>query len=91
VELQAWIRGIEKIFIIVDVLEDKKVNIRIFYLIEDIDFWWSAVKDGLLRPYFTWSTFLEELKMSGSMTVMQHATNLHNYPGLFRSLCHLKD
>ena len=46
-ELEARIRGIENIFTTVEVLEDKKVNIRAFQLIEGVDFWWNTIKDGL--------------------------------------------
>ena len=31
VELEEWIRGMEKIFVVVKVLEEKKLNIEIFY------------------------------------------------------------
>ena len=48
---------------------------------EEVDFWWNTVKDRLLGPDFTWSRFLEELKMSGSMTVMQYASK---FTELFR-------
>jgi len=74
VELEARIRGVEKIFITVEVAKDKKVNIRTFYLTEEVDFWWKTNKDRLLWSYFPRSRFLEELKMSGSMTVMQYAS-----------------
>jgi len=67
-ELKASIRGIEKSFTIVEVPEDKKVNIEAFYITEEVDFSWNTVKDRLLGPDFTWNRFLEELKMSGSMT-----------------------
>ena len=49
------------------------MNIRTFDLTEEVNFWWNTVKDSLVGPYFTWSRFLEELKMSGSMTAMQYA------------------
>jgi len=32
VELEEWIRGIEKIFVVIEVLKEKKVNIGTFYL-----------------------------------------------------------
>ena len=37
VELEEWIRGTEKIFMIVEVSEEKKVNIGIFYLTGEVD------------------------------------------------------
>jgi len=57
-----------------EVLEDKKVNIGTFYLTEEVDFSWKTVKNRLLEPDFLWSRFLEELKMSGGMTMMQYAS-----------------
>jgi len=44
VELEEWIRGIEKIFAIVEVPENKKVNIGTFYLAREADIWWNTVK-----------------------------------------------
>jgi len=49
VELEEWMRGMEKIFTIVEVLEDTKVNIRMFYL---ADISWNTVKDRLLGSDF---------------------------------------
>ena len=39
VELEEWIRGMEKIFAIVEVPENKKVNIGTFYLTGEADIW----------------------------------------------------
>jgi len=39
VELEDWIRGMEKIFIVVDVPEEKKVNMGIFYLTGEANNW----------------------------------------------------
>jgi len=39
VELEEWIRGMEKIFVVIEVLEEKRVNIRTFYLIREADIW----------------------------------------------------
>ena len=94
VKLEEWIWEMEKIFTILEVPEDTKVNIGMFYLTGEANIWWNTIKDRLLRPDFTWSRFLEELrakfypvvvqqqkekefielKMSGSMTVMQYAS-----------------
>jgi len=52
----------EKICRIIKVLEEKKVKIRMFYLIEEADIWWNTVKDRLIGSEFTWSKFLDELK-----------------------------
>jgi len=49
----------EKIFTIVEAPENKKVNIRMFYLIEEADIWWNAIKDRILNLEFTWSKFLD--------------------------------
>jgi len=53
VGLEEWIQGIEEIFTVVEVLEDKKVNIRTFYLTVEADIWWKVVKDMLLGHDFT--------------------------------------
>jgi len=39
VELEDWIREMEKIFVIVEVSEEKKVSIGIFYLVGEVDIW----------------------------------------------------
>ena len=52
----------EKIFAIVEVPEEKKVNIGTFYLASEADIWWSTVKDKLQGPELTWAKFLQELK-----------------------------
>jgi len=38
-ELEEWIKGMEKIFTTVEVPEEKKVNIRTFYLTGEVDIW----------------------------------------------------
>jgi len=47
VVLEEWIRGIEKIFPMVEVPEEKKVNIETYYLNGAADIWWNTVKDKL--------------------------------------------
>ena len=49
----------EKIFIVVEVLGDKKMNIGTFYLMGEADIWRNTVKNKLLGPDFTWSRFVE--------------------------------
>jgi len=44
VELEEWIRGMKNIFTVVEVPENKKVNVRIFYLAGEADIWWNTVK-----------------------------------------------
>ena len=34
-ELEEWINGMEKIFVLIEVSEEKRINIRTFYLIEE--------------------------------------------------------
>jgi len=53
---------VEKIFAVVEVLEEEKVNIKIFYLAEEIDIWWNTMKDKWQRLEFTWAKLLEELR-----------------------------
>ena len=59
VELEEWIRGMDHW---IEVLEDKKVNIRMFYLTGEADIWWNTIKDRHLGLDFTYSRFLEELR-----------------------------
>ena len=62
VELEQWIRGMDKIFTVAEVPNEKKLNIGTFYLTGKVDIWWNTVKDGLLGLEFTWNKFLEELR-----------------------------
>ena len=52
----------EKIFAVIKVLQEKRVNIGMFYLTGEADIWWSNVKDRLVGPELTWNKFLEELR-----------------------------
>ena len=61
-KLEEWIRGMEKIFTVVEVTNEKKVNVGTFYLTREADIWWNIVQDRQLRPKFTWNEFLEELR-----------------------------
>jgi len=44
VEVEEWIRGEEKIFTIIEVSTEKKINIGTFYLVGEADSWWSTMK-----------------------------------------------
>jgi len=44
VDLEEWIRGMKKIFAVVEVPKDKKVNIGTFYLTKEADIWWNTLK-----------------------------------------------
>jgi len=46
VELEEWIRGMEKIFTVVEVSEDKKMNIGTFYLIGEAEFGTTLLRIG---------------------------------------------
>ena len=52
----------EKIFAVIEVPEEKKVNIGTFYLTGEADIWWSTVKEKLQGSELTWTRFLEELR-----------------------------
>jgi len=71
VELEEWIRGIEKIFTVVEALDDQKANIKTFYLTGNADIWQNTMKDKLLWPEFTWSKFMEELRAKFYLVVVQ--------------------
>ena len=45
----------EKIFTVVEVSKEKKVNIGTYYLTGEADIWWNTVKDKVIGPKFTWS------------------------------------
>ena len=45
-ELEDWNKAMEKIFAIIKVLKEKRVNIRTFYIIGEADIWWSTMKTG---------------------------------------------
>jgi len=47
VELKEQIRGMEHIFVVVEVSEEQKMNIWTFYLARKANIWWSAMKDKL--------------------------------------------
>ena len=61
-ELDKWIWNMGKIFVVVEVCKDKKVNIGQFYESREADIWWNTTKDKCQEPEFTWSKFLEELR-----------------------------
>ena len=53
VKLEEQIREIKKIFIVVEVSEEKKVIIWMFYPTGEVNIWWNTIKDKLLGPNFT--------------------------------------
>ena len=55
----------------VKVPEEKKVNIRMYYLTGEADIWWSTIKDKLVGPEFTWSKFLDEYRAQVYPVVVQ--------------------
>ena len=62
IDLKEGIRKMEKIFIVVEVFEEKKVNIGTFYSISEVEIWWSTAMDKLQGPKHTYAKFLEELR-----------------------------
>ena len=52
----------EKIFAVVEVPKQKKVNIGTVYLAGQANIRWSIVKDKLQGPELTWAKFLQELR-----------------------------
>ena len=55
----------------VEVPEEKKVNIRTYYLTGEVDIWWNTVKDKLVGPESTWNKFLSELRAKFYPAVVQ--------------------
>ena len=62
VELEEWIKSMEKIFGVIEVTEEKKVTIETFYLTREVEIWWNTVKDQLVGPDLTWNKYLGELR-----------------------------
>jgi len=71
VVLEEWIKGMEKIFTVVEVLEEKKVDIGTYYLTNEADIWWTTVKDKLVGPEFTLNKFLSELRAKSYPVMVQ--------------------
>jgi len=61
----------EKSFTMVEVPEEKKVNIWMYYLTDEADIWWNTIKDKLVGPEFTWSKFVDELRNKFYLIVVQ--------------------
>ena len=62
VVLEEWVRGMEKIFTMLEVSEEKKVNTGTHCLIGEAHIWWNTIKDKLVRPKSTWSKFQDQLR-----------------------------
>jgi len=71
VVLKEWVRGMEKIFTVVEVPEEKKINIGTYYLTGEADIWWNTVKGRLVGLEFIWSKFLDELRLKFYPVVVQ--------------------
>jgi len=69
--LEEWIRQMEKIFDVVEVLDDKRINIGAFYLSETADMWWETVRTAFQGPEATWASFAEALRAKFYPTHMQ--------------------
>ena len=61
----------EEIFIVVEVPEEKRVNIVMYYLTGEADIWWNTVKGSLVGPEFTWGKFLEALRAKLYLVMVQ--------------------
>jgi len=61
----------EKIFTVVEVPEEKKVNIKTYYLTGEADIWLNTVKDKRVGPEFTWNKFLSEFREKCYPVVVQ--------------------
>ena len=51
----------EKVFTVIEIPGDKRVNIGIFHLTGETDIWWNIVKNRFLGFGFTWTRIAEEL------------------------------
>jgi len=62
----------ENILVVVEVLEDKKVNIGTFYLSGEADKPWNTIKDKCQGLEFTWGKFVGELRANFYTVTLQH-------------------
>ena len=60
----------EKIFTVVEVAEEKKVNIGMYYLTSEADIWRNTIQDKLVGPELTWSKSLGELRAKFYLVVV---------------------
>ena len=60
--LEEWIRQMEKIFDVVKVSDNKRINIRTFYLSGRADMWWETVRTTFQTPEATLASFTEVLR-----------------------------
>ena len=51
-QLEEWISRLETIFMVAGVLEEKKVNIGVYYLTAEAKILWNTVKGRLVAPEF---------------------------------------
>ena len=51
--LKEWIRQLEKIFDIVEVPDNKRINIGAFYLSRTADMWWGTIRTTFQGPEAT--------------------------------------
>ena len=59
-EVEHRLREFDKLFDVVECLEELKVNQAAFYLTGEADYWWANSKAGLLEPFegvFDWAMF----------------------------------
>ena len=52
VVVEEWVKGMEKIFTVVKVPEEKKVNIGTYYSSGEANIWWNTIKGGHVGPEF---------------------------------------
>ena len=57
-----WIRGMEKLFDVLQCPEHWKVGIAVFYLKDKVDLLWGTVREGQNEPGFGWGKFKEMIK-----------------------------
>jgi len=60
--LEEWIRQMKKIFDVVEVPDNKRINIGTFYLSRTADMWWGTVRTTFQGPGATWTSFTEALR-----------------------------
>ena len=70
-ELEEWIKVMEKNFAVIKVAKDNKVTVGTLYLTKEADIWWNTVKDKLTGPKLTQNKFLGKLRVKFYLITVQ--------------------
>jgi len=72
VTLEEWIRYMEKIFDVVEVPNNKRINIRAFYLFGTADMWWATIRTTFQGLEAIWASFTEGLRPNSMLCICKN-------------------